>query len=168
MKKIGMLIAAAVLAMTVTVTAQNAGQNMRNGNKGPREMRMTAQQRADNLALRLNLTEAQKQDVAKLFEKQDKVREQRRAEMQQKHQGMVMDRAQMQDEMKAQRQKDLAAQDAELEKIIGKDKMAQYVQLRQERMDKMKANMNNRKGTKRGNWQDNQNQNQNLQQTPAQ
>lgn len=139
MKKILMLVLVSMFTLSFTTNAQD--QRPPKGD-GPRQM-MSAKDRADRMAKDLSLTNDQKAKVQALFEKQDKQREKMRAE----NQKAKEDRKQQMEDRKSQMEKDMKAQDAELQNIIGKEKMAQYQQLRADRMKKMQE----RRGERRGN-----------------
>ena len=87
--------------------------------------RATAQQRAANMTRRLELTSEQQTQVQALFERQDEQIRQIRQQNQQAQR-------QNQEEMRTIRQQTLAQHDAELEKIIGTEKMEQFRRMRAE------------------------------------
>ena len=132
MKKFGILALIALFTMGISVSAQDATQQKKNdnGKNGPREMRFTPAQRAERMAKQLDLTADQKAQLEKLFEKQDA----QRAEQMSKAQDQKANR----EEMRAQREKEMQANDAELEKIIGKEKMDQWKATRAQRMQNMR------------------------------
>ena len=83
------------------------------------ERRLTAIERADRMAKELDLTDQEKSEVAALFQKQDDAREKRMEERRNQA-------AAQKDDREAMRK----ANDAELEKIIGKEKFEQYEKIR--------------------------------------
>jgi len=132
MKKYAMLALATVFMFSVTVMAQN--QTPPAGRKGhKKELRqgmgekVNAQQRAEHMSKVLGLTDAEKVKVQALFEKQDAKRVQHKAEVQKVRKVQM---AQFANERKAQ--------DAELEKIIGKEKFQKHESIRADRQEKMK------------------------------
>lgn len=148
MKKFGILALIAFFAAGFSVFAQPQEQN-RTGQKGnwegrPQGMAMSAQQRAENMTKQLNLTDAQKGQLVEFFQKQNKIREEKRIEREKQRDQMMQDQNKTREEFRAEREKEMALQNAELEKIIGKDKMAELQKIRQERMDKMNANRGQR------------------------
>lgn len=104
--------------------------------KGEGRVAVTPEMRAERMATKLALTDAQKAKVLELFKKEE------------------VKKASLKEELKAQREKNEAlsdaqkekmaafrkAQDAELEKIIGKEKMTQLQAERAGQMQKMKEN----------------------------
>lgn len=110
MKKI--LLFAIVAFLAIGASAQN----------GP-GMRSTPKERAAALAKQVELTEEQTAQVEELFTKQDKARQ----EMMNQAQG---DPQSMREKFMEQRKAD----DAALEKIIGKEKFQKYAEQRQQRM----------------------------------
>ena len=120
MKKYAKLILASVFLFSMTAMAQEqtpppapgGGQNeMR---QGPRQQ-MSAQLRADNMAKALNLTDAEKAKVQEVYEKNDAVFTKFRAEV-------SRDNPDFREKFKALRD----AQDAELIKVIGKEKFDKW------------------------------------------
>ncbi len=122
MKKFFVLAFAAIL--TISLSAQNQGRNNGNGpgNQGGGRMQFTPENRAEQLAKQLELTDEQKAQVTELYKKTAEQREKMRSE----NQGSNVDRRAQFEEMRK-------AEDAELEKIIGKEKMEKYLQIRAER-----------------------------------
>jgi hypothetical protein len=132
MKKIGLILLMAVFAASMSVSAQQ--RVAPRGERGQRqEMRekaathVTPQARAERMAKELELTDAEKAKVQELFEKQDAKRLKHQAEAGKK-------REEFRKKFEAERK----AQDAELEKIIGKEKFQKHETMRTERMEKMK------------------------------
>ncbi|OPZ10509.1 MAG: hypothetical protein BWZ06_01892 [Bacteroidetes bacterium ADurb.BinA261] len=130
MKKIGILAFIALFTMSLSVMAQDtARQKTTSG-----EMRWTAAQRAEQMAKQLELTAEQKAQVEKVLEKQDA----QRAEQMAKAREMRETQQATREEMRAERRKQIEANDAELEQIIGKEKMDQWKAIRAERMKNMR------------------------------
>ena len=145
MKKYGIFVMAAMLTISLSITAQNAPENQnQNGRQAPQREQMTTQQRAENLAKQLNLTAEQTQKVQALYEKQDAKRAQQREEFRKNRQNMQQMRNAEREQMRAQREKEMKEEDAELESIIGKEKMDQVNAFRAQRREKAQQRMNNR------------------------
>jgi Spy/CpxP family protein refolding chaperone len=135
MKKYGMLALAFGFMFSLAVSAQDQmPPQKRDGHKKEfkqgEKPKLTAQKRAGYLAVDLELTDAQRAKVQALFEKQDKVREERQAEVKKlKEQEMTK----FENERKSN--------DAEMEKILGTEKFQQFKAKQAERMEKLKAKM---------------------------
>ncbi len=119
MKKNVMLTLVLVLLGTITLSAQRP-QRPEGG-----APRMTAENRAERMAKELDLTDKQKAEIQALFEKQDAKREEQRAEAKK-------EKTSKREAFEAERK----AQDAELEKIIGKEKFELLKQKRAEQRKK--------------------------------
>ena len=145
MKKYGIFVMAAMLTISLSITAQNAPENQnQNGRQAPQREQMTTQQRAENLAKQLNLTAEQTQKVQALYEKQDAKRAQQREEFRKNRQNMQQMRNAEREQMRAQRDKEMKEEDAELESIIGKEKMDQVNAMRAKRRERAQQRMDNR------------------------
>ncbi|MDR0334156.1 MAG: hypothetical protein LBI15_11945 [Dysgonamonadaceae bacterium] len=137
MKKYAIVALIAFFTVSLSISAQNNNRrNAQDGNRGQRnqtEMRQsrTAAERTEIMAQALQLTAEEKAQVKALFEKQDTQRAEQR-EVQRAQQGQ-----RSQNEMRATRERALAENDAELEKIIGKERLEQWQKHRA-------ANSNNR------------------------
>ena len=150
MKKIGFLVLITIFTLSFSAFAQPQHAN-RNGQRGDRPgtfggMNLTPQQRAENLSKQLSLTDAQKLQLVEFYQKQDKVREENRAEREKQRDQLMKDREKTREEYRAEREKELAVQDTDLEKIIGKDKMTELKKFRQQRLDRMNENRRQRPG----------------------
>lgn len=138
MKKNLILMVGALFLISVASHAQNQ-KNVSDKEGTKKEMRqnapqrMSAENRAEYWAKELNLTNEEKGKITELFKKQDETRMQQRADMQKS-------REERQAFMENQRK----ANDAEMEKIIGKEKFQKYDSIRSERMQKMRDRMRNR------------------------
>lgn len=127
MKKYGMLVMAFAFSLAVSAQDQmppqggqrGQGQEMRQGNRP----QMTPQMRAERMAKQLDLTADQTAQVKALYEKQDAERQKKQGEVQKTR-----------EEMRAQFETERKAQDTELEKIIGPEKMKKLQDIRAERM----------------------------------
>lgn len=143
MKKIGILTLVALFALSFTAFSQPQRPN-RNGQPASRGVNWTPEQRAENLTKELNLTDIQKSSLVDFYKKQDKIREENRAEREKQRDQVMKDREKTREEYRAEREKELALQDAELEKIIGKEKMDEHKKIRQQRLDRMNENRRER------------------------
>ncbi|MBP7152550.1 MAG: hypothetical protein KBA43_07805 [Paludibacteraceae bacterium] len=138
MKKNLILMVGALFLISVASHAQNQ-KNVSDKEGTKKEMRqnapqrMSAENRAEYWAKELNLTNEEKGKITELFKKQDETRMQQRSDMQKS-------REERQAFMESQRK----ANDAEMEKIIGKEKFQKYDSIRSERMQKMRDRMKNR------------------------
>ena len=145
MKKYGIFVMAAMLTISLSITAQNAPENQnQNGRQAPQREQMTTQQRAENLAKQLNLTAEQTQKVQALYEKQDAKRAQQREEFRKNRQNMQQMRNAEREQMRDQRDKEMKEEDAELESIIGKEKMDQVNAMRAQRRERAQQRKDNR------------------------
>ena len=131
MKKYAMLLLAGAFLFNVATIAQD--QTPPQGRKGEKKefkksekMQLSPEKRAERMALKLGLTDTEKAKVQELFVKQDIKRDQHQAEIKK-----------LREEHSAKFENERKAQDAELEKIIGKDK---FQKLENERIDR-KAEM---------------------------
>lgn len=138
MKKVALMALAAIFTLSFSLTAQNKTDNGRDGRRGMSELRWTAKERVENMAKQLELTADQKAKVEALFEKQDALRKEQVARQQEKREEMTEDRAARRQEMMELRNKAVAENDAQLEQIIGKEKMEQWKTYRDEQMKKMR------------------------------
>jgi len=138
MKKILILMVSALFLISVAGHAQNQ-KNVSDKEGKKSEMRqnapqrMSAESRAEYWAKELNLTNEEKAKIAELFKKQDEIRMQHQAEMQKSR-----------DEHRAFMESQRKANDAEMEKIIGKEKFQKYDSIRMARMQTMRNRMRNR------------------------
>jgi Spy/CpxP family protein refolding chaperone len=141
MKKYGMLVLAFACMLSFTISAQNQPtpppakeDGHRKEFKQPEKPKLSAQKRAGYLAVDLELTDAQRTKVQALFEKQDKAREEHKAEIKK-----------MREQEKAKLEADRKANDAEMEKILGTEKFQQFKAKQAERQHRMMEKMKNRR-----------------------
>jgi Spy/CpxP family protein refolding chaperone len=135
MKKYGMLALAFAFIYSLAVSAQDQmPPQPREGHqkefKHDQKPKLTAQKRAGYLAVDLELTDAQRAKVQALFEKQDKIRTERQAEIKK-----------MKEQEMAKFEAERKANDAEMEKILGAEKFQQFKAKQAERQEKMKEKM---------------------------
>lgn len=138
MKKVALMALVAIFSLSFSLSAQDSTKNKKqDSQRMPAEMRWTAKDRAENMDKQLNLSDEQKAKVEALFEQQDAKRKEQMAKQQEKRAEMTQDREARRAEMMELRSKAIAENDAELEKIIGKEKMEQWKTYRDEQMKKM-------------------------------
>ena len=142
MKKLMYSLLAGLFVFNLSLSAQN-GDKARMGG-GDRQF--SPEQHAERLAKELNLTDAQKKQVAEFYTKQQDVRKKEREEFQKKKADVREENKAEREKFRAEREKIQKEHDVELEKIIGKDKMEQLKKNREERMQKNRENRPNRQG----------------------
>ncbi|MDD4991967.1 MAG: hypothetical protein PHR83_07030 [Paludibacter sp.] len=155
MKKYGMLVLVSAFMFSLVVSAQDqptpppVKEGHRKEFKQPEKPKLSAQKRAGYLAVDLELTDAQRAKVQALYEKQDKAREERQAEVKK-----------MREHEKAKFEAERKANDAEMEKILGAEKFQQLKAKQAERQHKMMDRMKERrfKGPKGPAFHENQEQ----------
>jgi Spy/CpxP family protein refolding chaperone len=125
MKKVALMVLVAIFTMSFSVMAQQ--KTGKQGQRAQAEMRWNAKERAANMAKQLDLTDEQKAKVEALFEKQDA----KHKELMAKYQGKREEMAKVRDQV-------IAENNAELESIIGKEKMEQMKKMRDENQQKMR------------------------------
>lgn len=143
MKKYAVLMVAAMLMIGMSVSAQNGQRGQRNNdsNRQRQAMSMTAKERADWMAKQLDLTADQKVKVEALYEKQDAKRKEQMEKFREQREKMTENRDNTREEMRAQREKEMKENQAELESIIGKEKMEKLNSLRQSRQNTPRRNL---------------------------
>lgn len=127
-----MLVLAFVFILSLSVSAQDqTPPQKREGHKKEfkqgEKPKLSAQKRAGYLAVDMELTDAQRAKVQALFEKQDKIREERQTEIKK-----------MREQQMAKVETERKANDAEMEKILGTEKFQQFKAKQAERQQKMK------------------------------
>jgi len=102
------------------------------------------------MAKQLELSEEQKAKVEALYEKQDAERAEQLKLQREKREQVMQDRESRREAMQKLREQAVAKNDAELESIIGKEKMEQWKQYRDEVRQKMQdANRSERRAPRR-------------------
>ncbi len=132
MKKNGLITLMALITLSFTVSAQNRGNRGGEFQRNDGKMRWSATERAENMAKQLELTETEKAKVIALFEKQDEERNKKVEEQRSQREALRNDREARRAEMLKLREKAVAENDAELEKVIGKEKLEQWKEYRTE------------------------------------
>ena len=154
MKKYLFLLATLLLTVSMSVSAQRNQRNTGNrGNMNNRRseqmMRMTPQERVTLMTKELNLTTKEAADVLALCKKQEAERnkqiEENRAQRNLTRQANVARR----EEMREKRLKEVEKQTAELEKIIGKERVQKWNDLRQNVRDSNRAGRMDGRGNNR-------------------
>jgi|LSQX01.2.fsa_nt_gb uncharacterized protein YwqG len=128
MKKFTVLTIAALLTLSFALTAQN--NNARRS--------WTAKDRAEYMAKELKLSAEESTKIEVLFEKNDSERAKQVAENRAKRQDLKNDREARRKEMQDMRTKAVTENDAQLEAIIGKEKMEVWKELRTKRQDSIR------------------------------
>jgi len=127
MKKVALMALAAIFTVSFSMMAQQKTEKQGQKQRAPEEMQWNAKDRAARMAKQLELTEEQKAKVEALFEKQDV----KHKELMEKYQGK-------REEMMKARDKAIEENNAELESIIGKEKMEQMKKMRDQNQQKMR------------------------------
>ncbi|VBB45070.1 exported hypothetical protein [uncultured Paludibacter sp.] len=138
MKNYGIIALIAIFITTMSVSAQqpsddNNGMPPRERHFPQREMmkqKLSPKERAENMQKKLSLTAEETQKVQALLEKEDAQREKVKAD----HQKMM---EQKKDETQKMVKKMREEHQQNLEKIIGKEKAAQWDAIQKERFQKM-------------------------------
>ena len=150
MKKTVALAMIALFTMSFAMTAQHNSDRDRIGRRTQVEKRWSSKNRAESMAKQLELTEEQKAKVEALYEKQDAERAEQLKLQREKREQVMQDRESRREAMEKIRKEAVEKNDAELESIIGKEKMEQWKQYRDEVRQKMQdANRSNRTAPRR-------------------
>jgi len=150
MKKYLFLVATLLLTMSMSVSAQNNRRNTDN-RRGDRIMTMSAQERVDLMTKELDLTTEQAAQVLTLCEKQDAEREAQVAEHRKGRDMGSQNRDARREEFRKMREKQMEEHQAELEKIIGKEKVDKWNELRKDVRDSNRAGRREGRGNYRRN-----------------
>ncbi|MDD4606420.1 MAG: hypothetical protein PHH10_08970 [Dysgonamonadaceae bacterium] len=150
MKKYLFLVATLLLTMSMSVSAQNNRRNTDN-RRGDRIMTMSAQERVDLMTKELDLTTEQAAQVLTLCEKQDAEREAQVAEHRKGRDMGSQNRDARREEFRKMREKQMEEHYAELEKIIGKEKVDKWNELRKDVRDSNRAGRREGRGNYRRN-----------------
>lgn len=132
MKKLSFMLLAVMFILSSTISAQISNDTAQDLMRPRYENRWTAKNRAQIMAEQLKLTDEEKAQVEALFEKQDKERAAQVDEQRAKREGLRKEREVRRSEMQELREKAVSANDAELEKIIGKEKLDQWKKFRED------------------------------------
>ncbi len=147
MKKYALLMLAAMLTIGLPISAQNGQRKQRNrdDNRPRQEMRMTAKERAEWMTKQLELTADQTEKVQALLEKQDAKRAEQITKFREQREQAIANRDKNREEMRALRESEAKANRAELEGIIGKEKMEKLDSLRGSRQKRPQADRQGKK-----------------------
>ncbi len=126
MKRFNILLLIGLLLLSFATTAQN---------RRDAQARWSPENRAEYMANELNLSADEKAKVIALFEQQDKERAEQVAEHRAKRDELRNNREERRKEMQDLRTQTVAKNDAQLEKVIGKDKLEQWKKIRTKRQD---------------------------------
>lgn len=142
MKKYAMFMLVTMLTIGLPISAQNGQRKQRvdDNSRMRQEMRMTAKERAEWMAKQLELTADQTAKVQALLEKQDAKRAEQMAKFREQREQVTTNREKNREEMRTLREKEMKENQAELERIIGKEKMKKLNSLREPRQRKPQAN----------------------------
>lgn len=142
MKKQLLFICAVLMTFSLSMSAQNR-QGRQGNNRASQTMQMAAKERIDWIQNEVDLTDAQKAEIEELFKKQDAKRAEDIAKMRESRDQGVANRDKMREEMRTLRESEMKSNQAELERIIGKEKAEVLNEARQKRID------SNRQGRRR-------------------
>ena len=140
MKKYLFLVATLLLTVSMSVSAQNNNKRNSDNKRSEQTMKMTPKARAEMKTTKLDLTAEQSAQVLALMEKQDAKRLEQVAEHRKQRDSANLNRDAQREEMRTARLKEVEELNADLEKIIGKEKVAKWNELRKDVRD------NNRSG----------------------
>lgn len=138
MKKIGLFLLVTLFTCSFSLSAQNRiiekkyenGKEFREGNREQMKEQLSAKKRAGYMAVDMELTDAQRDKLQALFEKQDKQREDHQAEMKKLREKQMS-------KMEEQRK----TNEIEMEKILGTEKYKALKDKRTERKERVEKNM---------------------------
>lgn len=133
MKKYFIIMFAVMMTLSLSLSAQN--RQGRQGNRDRQRVQMTAKDRVNWMAKEIELTDAQKAEIESLFEKQDAKRAEDMAKMRESRSQATANRDKMREEMRSKREAEMKVNQAELEKIIGKEKADKLNTARKKRID---------------------------------
>lgn len=137
MKRFSILVLIGFLALSFTT---NVSAQVRRDSR----VRWTPENRAEYMAKELDLNADEKAKVTALFEQQDKERAEQVAENRAKRDELRNTRDARRKEMQDLRTQAVAENDAQLEQIIGKEKLEQWKEIRSKRQEVMRDT--NRRG----------------------
>ena len=125
MKKFTILALIGLLTLSFSLSAQN--NNARRS--------VTAKERAELMAKELKLSAEESAKIEALFEKHDKERAEQVAKNREQRSDLQTDREARRKEMQDMRAKSVAKNDAQIQEIIGKEKMERWKELRTKRQE---------------------------------
>ena len=142
MKKHLFLAVALLVTMSMSMSAQNNTNRNANNKRTEQVAKVSPKERADMMATKLDLTADQTAKVQALMEKQDAERATQVAEHRKQGNVGTQDRDKRREEMRASRLKEVEQHNAELEKIIGKEKVAKWNEMRKDMRTTNRAGRN--------------------------
>lgn len=141
MKKFTLMAIIGLLALSFSLSAQN---------NNPRRI-ATSKERAELMAKELKLSAEETTKIEALFDKQDKERAKQIEENRATRENLQTDREARRKEMQDLRAKAVAENDAQIEAIIGKEKMKEWKELRTKRQESRRdVNRSERRAPRNG------------------
>lgn len=133
MKKVALILFVGIFILSSNIFAQNNNDSTKRVERRQRvENRWTPEKRAEIMAEQLKLSETEKAQVKALLEKNEKERLAQVIEQRAKRENLKKERDARRAEMQELREQAIKANEAELEKIIGKEKVDQWKKYRDE------------------------------------
>lgn len=133
MKKVALILFVGIFILSSNIFAQNYNDSTKRVERRQRvENRWTPEKRAEIMAEQLKLSETEKAQVKALLEKNEKERLAQVIEQRAKRENLKKERDARRAEMQELREQAIKANEAELEKIIGKEKVDQWKKYRDE------------------------------------
>lgn len=133
MKKVALILFVGIFILCSNIFAQNNNDSTKRVERRQRvENRWTPEKRAEIMAEQLKLSETEKAQVKALLEKNEKERLAQVIEQRAKRENLKKERDARRAEMQELREQAIKANEAELEKIIGKEKVDQWKKYRDE------------------------------------
>lgn len=139
------------MSVSAQKTDRRNTDNKRNvdNRRSEQVMRMSAKERAEMMTKKLDLSAEQTAQVQTLMEKQDAERLEQVAEHRKKRDAGSVNRDARREEMRTARLKEIEEHNADLEKIIGKEKVEKWNELRKDVRDSNRAGRRNPTNRKR-------------------
>ncbi|CEA15581.1 MAG TPA: hypothetical protein GXZ44_07395 [Fermentimonas caenicola] len=133
MRKVALILFVGIFILSSNIFAQNNNDSTKRVERRQRvENRWTPEKRAEIMAEQLKLSETEKAQVKALLEKNEKERLAQVIEQRAKRENLKKERDARRAEMQELREQAIKANEAELEKIIGKEKVDQWKKYRDE------------------------------------
>ena len=133
MKKVALILFVGIFILSSNIFAQKNNDSTKRVERRQRvENRWTPEKRAEIMAEQLKLSETEKAQVKALLEKNEKERLAQVIEQRAKRENLKKERDARRAEMQELREQAIKANEAELEKIIGKEKVDQWKKYRDE------------------------------------
>jgi Fe2+ transport system protein B len=133
MRKVALILFVGIFILSSNIFAQNNNDSTKRVERRQRvENRWTPEKRAEIMAEQLKLSETEKAQVKALLEKNEKERLTQVIEQRAKRENLKKERDARRAEMQELREQAIKANEAELEKIIGKEKVDQWKKYRDE------------------------------------